>query len=86
MRIGLLPPAGEPNVQLGLGSGNGTGRLQLNCGGAPAHIEIINSGSGQGTMPPILLQGTHSELTIESVGGEAGFGLRPNEPCRFKSI
>lgn len=88
LRCGFLPRPldnAEPQIMLGVGEGSGSTGLRIDCWRSPATIEILNTGSASGQVPPVQLLGL-AALEIVQIGGEAALALLPGESSRFGRI
>ncbi len=87
LRIGFLPSRLEqPNLQLGVGEGSGSTRLNLDAGVSPVRAEIINSGGSVGDYPPVLFDGTNDENQFLQIQGEVGLSVLSGTTTRFRRI
>ena len=71
---------GANTVRVGVGSGQGSGRIKLNFGSVQATVEVRKTGfPTEPGIPALLLVGTHASNAIDAQGGTVGVAFHGGE-------
>lgn len=67
---------GATTVKIGVGEGQGSGRIKINFGSVQTTVEVRKTGNSveQG-LPSLILKGTHASNAIDCQGGTTGVAL-----------
>lgn len=80
------PTGGVPNLEIGLGDGDGTPRFHIDCGPATIDARILRSGSGAAGPAVQILNDSVDTSEILLVSGELGLGIEPTELAGIKKL
>jgi len=78
---------GATLMELGLGDGNGSGRIKVNNGSVQTTMNLRGSGSGLETgVPAVLWRGTHANNAINATKGQLGIAILQGQSATCENL
>ena len=78
---------GATLMELGLGDGNGSGRIKINNGAVQTTFNLRGSGAGLETgVPAVLWRGTHASNAINVTKGQLGIGILQGQAATVATL
>lgn len=77
---------GPAILQIGLGEGNGSGRIKINSTADQVALTVINTGTSADDLPAFLWKGTHASNVLVQRGGSVGVAVFGAEVATLATV